>query len=44
MKGLICECKGKIKGNIVDLFADDIDIWTGIRGVIERINANASVA
>ena len=32
------------KGNIVDLFADDIDIWTGIRGVIERINANASVA
>ena len=32
------------KGSIVDLFSDDLDIWTGILGVIERINANANVA
>jgi type I restriction enzyme R subunit len=32
------------RGSIVDLFADDIELWTGIRGVIERINANADIA
>ena len=30
------------KGNVVDLFADNLNIWAGIRSVIEQINANAA--
>ena len=29
------------KGSVVDLFADELHIWAGIRSVIEQINANA---
>ena len=32
------------EGNIVELFADDLNTWNGIRQTIERINANAGVA
>ena len=30
------------KGSVVDLFADNLNIWAGIRSVIEQINANAA--
>ena len=32
------------QGSIVDIFEDNIQIWLGIRGVIESINANALAA
>ncbi|MBQ3508569.1 MAG: DEAD/DEAH box helicase family protein [Peptococcaceae bacterium] len=30
------------KGSVVDLFADNLNTWAGIRSVIEQINANAA--
>jgi type I restriction enzyme R subunit len=32
------------RGSIVKLFSDDMDLWEGIRGAIERVNSNANVA
>jgi len=29
------------KGNVVELFGDDLSVWSGIRGVINQINNNA---
>ena len=31
------------QGSIIDVFTD-LSVWQGIRGVIDRINANASAA
>ena len=30
-------------GSIVEVFSDDLNIWAGIRKVIDSINANAIV-
>ena len=32
------------KGNVVELFGDNISVWNGIRGVIALINNNAGIA
>ena len=32
------------KGNVVELFGNDMPLWNGILGTIRQINANASVA
>ena len=32
------------KGNVVELFGDNLSVWNGIREVISSINKNAGIA
>jgi type I restriction enzyme R subunit len=32
------------QGSVVDVFKDNMAAWTGIRRVIDQVNANATVA